>query len=79
MTRFKTWLFAFFAAVCAVPAFATSVLDTATTTAITGGFTDLQDTILDLLTIVWPFLIGVAVIMMTPRIVTKLIHMVGGR
>jgi hypothetical protein len=60
-----------------VSVFADSVLDSGTKTAITDGFTDLQDTILDLLTSAWPFLIAVPVIMMAPRIVYKLIHMIG--
>lgn len=56
---------------------AASVLDTATTTAITGGFTDLKDTLLSLLNVAWPFLIAVPVIMMSPRIVSRLIKLIG--
>lgn len=59
-------------------ALAASVLDTATTTQITAGFTDLKDTLLGLLGVAWPFLIAVPVIMMAPRIVTRLVHMIGG-
>lgn len=56
---------------------ATSVLDTATTTAITAGFTDMKDTLLALLNVAWPFLIAVPVLMMAPRIVSKLVKMIG--
>ncbi|MCZ2152942.1 MAG: hypothetical protein LC114_03405 [Bryobacterales bacterium] len=56
---------------------AASVLDTTTTTAITGGFTDMKDTLLGLLGVAWPFLIAVPVIMMSPRIVGKIVKMIG--
>lgn len=59
------------------PASAASVLDTTTTTAITSGFTDMKDTLLGLLAVAWPFLIAVPVIMMAPRIVSKLVKMIG--
>lgn len=56
---------------------AASVLDTSTTTQITSGFTDMKDTLLALLGVAWPFLIAVPVIMMAPRIVSKLVKMIG--
>lgn len=59
------------------PANAASVLDTATLTDITGGFTDMKDTLLGLLGVAWPFLIAVPVIMMAPRIVSKIVKMIG--
>lgn len=59
------------------PASVASVLDTTTTTAITGGFTDMKDTLLGLLNVAWPFLIAVPVIMMAPRIVGKIVKMIG--
>lgn len=69
----------FFAVLLAVSSFAnaTSVLDTTTLTQITGGFTDMKDTLLGLLGVAWPFLIAVPVIMMAPRIVSKLVKMIG--
>jgi len=78
MKQVQIWLAGFFGMFFAVFAQAASVLDTSTTTAITGGFTDLQDTILALINLAWPFLIAVAVILMTPRVVSKLIKLVGG-
>lgn len=57
-------------------AMAASVLDTATTTAITSGFTDMKDTVLGLLGVAWPFLIAVPVIMAAPRIVSRLVKMI---
>jgi len=60
-----------------VAAHAASVLDTGTTTQITSGFTDMKDTLLALLGVAWPFLIAVPVIMMAPRIVSKLVKMIG--
>lgn len=56
---------------------AASVLDSGTLTAITGGFTDMKDTLLGLLNVAWPFLIAVPVIMMAPRIVGKIVKMIG--
>jgi hypothetical protein len=73
----KRFLFVFFSMFFVLSAYATSVLDSSTTTAIQGGFTDLKDTLIDLLDTAWPFLIAVPVIMMAPKIVTKLVHMIG--
>lgn len=56
---------------------AASVIDTATLTLITSGFTDMKDTLLGLLGVAWPFLIAVPVIMMAPRIVGKIVKMIG--
>ena len=66
-----------FSFVAVGPASAASVLDTATLTDITGGFTDMKDTLLGLLGVAWPFLIAVPVIMMAPRIVSKIVKMIG--
>ena len=63
--------------VVASSAHATSVLDTTTITAITGGFTDMKDTLIGLLNVAWPFLIAVPVLMMAPRIVSKIVKMIG--
>lgn len=56
---------------------AATVIDAATKTAISSGFTDLKDTLLDLLTTAFPFIIGASVIMMSPRIVKGLLRMAG--
>lgn len=58
-------------------AHAVSVIDTPTQTLITAGFTDMKDTLLALLNVAWPFLIAVPVIMMAPRIVSKIVKMIG--
>lgn len=63
--------------VAAGAANAASVIDATTTTAIGAGFTDMKDTLSALLTIAWPFLIAVPVLMMAPRIVGKLVKMIG--
>lgn len=60
-------------------AFAASVLDAGTTTAITAGFTDLKDTIIALLGVAWPFLIAVPVVMMSPKIVKGLIRAIASK
>jgi hypothetical protein len=52
---------------------AASVIDTATKTAITAGFTDLKDTVLDVLAVAFPYMIGVSVIIMSPAIVKRFI------
>lgn len=51
---------------------AASVLDTATTTAITTGWTDLKDTVLALMTIAWPYMLSLIALMMAPRLVAKM-------
>jgi len=77
MQQIKAALFGLFAFLFAFSAHAASVLDTATTTAITSGFTDMKDTLLGLLNVAWPFRMAVPVIMMAPRIVSKLVKMIG--
>lgn len=56
---------------------AASVIDAATKTAITAGFTDLKDTLLDVLAVSYPYIIGATVIMMSPVIVKGLLHLAG--
>jgi len=53
------------------------VLDTAAKTAITTGFTNVQDTALDLLSTSWPFVLSVAAIMFAPRMVKHLLRVMG--
>lgn len=53
---------------------AASVLDTATKTAVTAGFTDMKDTVLDLLSVAWPYIIAGSVILATPSIVKSLLR-----
>lgn len=56
-------------------AMATSVLDAATKTAITTGFTDVKDTALDVVASSFPFLLGIAAVMFGPKIVKRIVHM----
>lgn len=56
---------------------AASVIDTTTQTAIASGFTDMKDTLIGLLNVAWPYLISVPVLMMAPRIVSKIVKMIG--
>jgi hypothetical protein len=74
--NFRSTMLAAALATVAGAASATSVLDSTTTTAITGGFTDLKDTILALLGVAWPFLIAVPVVLAAPRIVSKLVKQI---
>lgn len=53
---------------------AASVLDAATKTALGAGFTDMKDTVLDLLAVAWPYIIGGSVILATPSIVKSLLR-----
>jgi hypothetical protein len=48
------------------PALAASVLDTGMQTAMTTGFTDLKDTIKDIITVAWPFLLATATLLAAP-------------
>lgn len=57
---------------------AATVIDTATKSAITSGFTDMKDTMLDLLGVGFPFVVAGAVIMASPRIVKGLIKLASG-
>jgi hypothetical protein len=63
----------------AMQAHAASVVDTATKAAISSGFTDLKDTLLDLLTTAFPFIVAGSVIMATPYIVKRLIALAGSK
>lgn len=56
-------------------AMAASLLDTGMTTALSSGFTDLQDTIKGILVVAWPFIIGIAAILAAPSVVKKLISL----
>lgn len=56
---------------------AASVIDAATKTAITTGFTDLKDTLLDVTAVSYPWIIGATVILMAPAIVKGLLHLAG--
>lgn len=53
---------------------AASVLDTATKTAVTAGFTDMKDTLLDVLSVAWPYVIAGSVLLATPSIVKSLLR-----
>ena len=53
---------------------AASVLDAATKTAVTSGFTDMKDTLLDVLTVAWPYIIAGSVLLATPGIVKSLLR-----
>lgn len=59
----------------AAQAHATSVLDAAARTAITSGFTDTQDTAIDLLSSSWRYVLGMAAIMLAPKILKRLVNM----
>lgn len=52
--------------------FAASVLDTASKTAITTGFTDMKDTALDVVSTSWPYFLGIMAVMFAPKIVKRL-------
>lgn len=62
---------ALFVTLCAVavPASAVSLIDAAGTTAIQSGFTDLLDTIKNVLSISWPFMLGGMALMAAPSLV----------
>lgn len=56
------------------PASAASVIDTTMHTALEGGFTDLMDTVKDVVSTSWNTVIGVTVVLMAPGLVLKLLH-----
>lgn len=54
------------------PASATTVLTSAMTTALDDGFTDLKDTVADVIATVWPYMLAVLALYAAPTIVRKL-------
>ena len=56
---------------------AASVIDTTTQTAITGGFTDMKDTLSGLRNGAGPYLISGPVRRRAPRIVAKIVKLIG--
>lgn len=62
------------AVVAGAQAQAASVIDATTKTAITTGFGDMKDTMLDLLSVGWPYLIAGSVILASPGIVKSLLR-----
>lgn len=54
---------------------ATSLIDATATTAIQSGYTDMIDTMKNVLTISWPFLLGAIGLMMAPKLIKKVAHM----
>jgi uncharacterized protein YqhQ len=60
-------------------AMAESVLTTEMKTALEDGFTNLQDTVGDVIGTAWPFVLAIAVILIAPSIVSRLISRAAGR
>ena len=48
---------------------AASLIDAAGATAITSGYTDLSDTVKQILTLSWPWILGISALLASPRIV----------
>lgn len=63
------------AAAVVTEASAASLIDAGMTTALTTGFTDLQDTIKGIITVAWPFIIGIAAVLAAPSVVKKMISL----
>jgi hypothetical protein len=57
------------------PAAATSVMTSGMTTALDTGFTDLKDTVADVIASVWPYMLTVLGLYAAPTIVKKLYHL----
>ena len=57
----------------AANASAASLLDATMTTAVTDGFTNLQDTIKAIIAVAWPYIIGIAALLAAPSVVKRLI------
>ena len=58
---------------------AASVIDTTMKTAMETGFTDLKDTVIDVVATAWPYMLGVTVILAAPGLVMGLIRRATGR
>jgi hypothetical protein len=58
-----------------VNALAASVLTSDMTTALEDGFTSLQDTVAEVISVSWPFVLGVLALYAAPTIVKKLWNM----
>lgn len=58
---------------------AVSLLDAATGTAITAGWTDMKDTILAILGFSWAPMLGIAAVLAAPRLVKSMFKLATGR
>jgi len=54
---------------------ATSVLTAGMTTALGDGFTDLQDTVADVISVAWPYVLAILALYAAPGVVKKLWNM----
>ena len=76
--RSKTAVFGVSAMGFTAMANATSVLATADKTAITGGFQNFQDTVLDILSVSWAPFLAIVAVLAAPAIVKKMISLAKG-
>lgn len=58
---------------------AASVIDTGMKTALTAGFGDLVDTVKDVISTSWPFMLGATVLLAAPGLVQRMISKATGR
>jgi hypothetical protein len=58
---------------------AASLIDTAGSTAIDSGFTDIQDTVKDVLSITWKYFLGIIGLMCAPGLVSRMVHSATGK
>jgi hypothetical protein len=81
--KMKTKLLLFAASVALLgvsgTAAADSILDSTMSTALSSGFTDLQDTVVDLVAQCFPYVIGVSIMLASPSLVKRFIRLIAGR
>jgi len=58
---------------------AASVIDAGMKTALEAGFTDLVDTVKDVISTSWPFILGATVLLAAPGLVQRMISKATGR
>jgi hypothetical protein len=56
---------------------ATTLIDATMSTALDSGFTDLKDTVIDLVGTAWPYVIGITAVLIAPRLVKRLMKSIG--
>lgn len=58
---------------------AASVIDTTMKASLTAGFTDLMDTVKDVIGTAWPFILSATVLLAAPGLVQRMVGKVTGR
>lgn len=67
------------ASLIASPAFAASLLSPDVVTAVGTGFTNLQDTVLEIIETAFPYMLGIVAVLAAPKLVKSMVSLATGR